>query len=146
MIAVDSNLLVYAHRTSVPEHRAAQRALERAAGDQAGWGITQASVTEFWSVVTHTASAGRPSTPAEASAFLRSLLRDGDAHFWLPGPGFGERLLHLAVDLDVRGPRIVDLQIAGAQGSRELDPRPALPVGAGSPGARSPRPTPELRQ
>jgi len=31
---------------------------------------------------------------------------------WLRGPGFGERLLQLASDLALSGPRIVDLQIA----------------------------------
>jgi hypothetical protein len=31
---------------------------------------------------------------------------------WTPGTGFDERLLQLAVDLDVSGPRIFDLQIA----------------------------------
>jgi predicted nucleic acid-binding protein len=45
MIAVGTNLLLYAHR-------AARRALERAIGDGGGWGITQPSVAEFWSVVT----------------------------------------------------------------------------------------------
>lgn len=31
---------------------------------------------------------------------------------WTPGIGFDERLVQLAVDLDVVGPRIFDLQIA----------------------------------
>jgi hypothetical protein len=31
---------------------------------------------------------------------------------WTPGIGFDDRLLQLAVDLDVSGPRIFDLQIA----------------------------------
>jgi predicted nucleic acid-binding protein len=31
---------------------------------------------------------------------------------WLPGPGFGDRLLQVASDLDVSGPRVFDLQIA----------------------------------
>jgi predicted nucleic acid-binding protein len=67
---------------------------------------------QFWSVVTHPASAGRPSTAAEPSRFLASLIREGGAHLWLPGPGFGERLLQAATTFDVRGPRIFDLQIA----------------------------------
>lgn len=123
MIAIDTNLLVYAHRAALPQHRAARRAIERAAGAETGWGISQASLAEFWSIVTHPASAGRPSSGAAASAFLASLVRDGGAQIWMPGPGFGDRLLHLAVALNVRGPRIFDLQIgltAVEHGAREI--------------------------
>lgn len=112
MIAVDTNLLVYAHRASLSEHRAARRAIERAAGLSVGWGISHPSLAEFWAVVTHPTTSGRPSTVAEASAFLQALFRDSDAHVWLPGPNFGERLIQLAADRNVRGPRVFDLQIA----------------------------------
>jgi predicted nucleic acid-binding protein len=47
VIAVDTNLLVYAHRSSLPEHRRARRALEQASRDPRGWGIALASVAEF---------------------------------------------------------------------------------------------------
>ncbi|MEZ4272754.1 MAG: hypothetical protein R3C68_15380 [Myxococcota bacterium] len=40
------------------------------------------------------------------------LQRDGEARCLLPQPGFGQRLLQLARDLNVAGPRIFDLQIA----------------------------------
>lgn len=50
----------------MPEHRAARRALERAAAVPAGWGFTLANLVEFWSVVTHPAASVRPSTGAEA--------------------------------------------------------------------------------
>jgi uncharacterized protein len=112
VIAIDTNLLVYAHRAAVPEHQAARRALERAAGGDAGWGIAQPVLAEFWSVVTHPASAGGPSTPSQARAFLDALIRDGGAQVWLPSSGFGEQLLRAAVDRKVTGPRIFDLQIA----------------------------------
>ena len=112
MIALDTNLLVYAHRAGLPQHRAARRVLERAAGLSTGWGISHPSLAEFWAVVTHPAASGRPSTGAEASAFIRALVRDGGARLWLPGPGFGERLIQVAADLNIRGPRVFDLQIA----------------------------------
>lgn len=110
MIAIDTNLLVYAHRARTAEHARAQKAIERAAAGDAGWGIAAASVTEFWAIATHPASEGRPSTPKQAAAFVRALTTAG-AHIWLPGPGFGERLLQLATDLAVAGPRVFDLQI-----------------------------------
>ena len=73
--------------------------------------MAAAVLPEFWSVVTHPASDGRPSTPRQATSFVRALT-DAGAMIWLPGPGFGERLLQTASDLAVSGPRIFDLQIA----------------------------------
>ncbi len=112
MIAVDTNLLVYAHRRGVAEHRAAQRAIERATEDPRGWGISLQSVGELWSVATHPAAAGRPASPGRVTAFLRNLREQGGMQVWIPGVGFDDRLLQLAIDLRVTGPRIFDLQIA----------------------------------
>jgi predicted nucleic acid-binding protein len=111
MIAIDTNLLVYAHRSRTPQHAQARKAIERAAAADAGWGISASSLTEFWAIVTHPEAQGRPSAPSQASAFVTALVQAG-AHIWLPGPGFGDRLLQVATDLDIVGPRVFDLQIA----------------------------------
>ena len=110
MIALDTNLLVYAHRSATSEHKAARAAIEQAA-DSDGWGFAAPVVAEFWSIVTHPAASGRPSSPDEARRFLAALA-DADAHVWSPGAGFGLRLAQLAADLRVSGNRIFDLQIA----------------------------------
>jgi predicted nucleic acid-binding protein len=73
VIAIDTDLLVYAHRRGTTEHRRAQRAIQKAAEDPRGWGIALQSVAEFYSVVTHPAAAGGPATAARAMAFLQSL-------------------------------------------------------------------------
>jgi toxin-antitoxin system PIN domain toxin len=112
LIAVDTNLLIYAHRAGVPEHRAARRALERASGARQGWGIPVPCLAEFWSIVTHPACAGGPSTPRQARDFLSSLVHGLGAVIWLPRDGFWDRLARLASDLRVQGPRIFDVQIA----------------------------------
>lgn len=111
MIAIDTNILVYAHRSSTREHKPARRAVERAAMNERGWGIPMPCLAEFWAVVTHPAAAGRPSTPVEASAFLNELAAAGAA-FWLPGSGFARRALHAAERMEIHGVRIFDLQIA----------------------------------
>lgn len=111
MIAIDTNLLVYAHRRAAPEHRAARRAIERARQSRLGWGIVEAGAVEFFAVVTHPAAEGRPSSAAEAAAFLDALA-EADARFWAPTQAFATRLFRLAADLDVTGPRVFDLQIA----------------------------------
>jgi toxin-antitoxin system PIN domain toxin len=121
MIALDTNLLVYAHRAATPEHRAARSAIERAAASGA-WGFAAPVVAEFWSVVTHPTAAGRPSTPDEAQRFLEALATAG-ADVWSPGAGFGLRLAQLAADLGVSGNRVFDVQIALCAfegGAREL--------------------------
>ena len=112
MIAVDSNLLIYAHRSATAEHGKARRALEAAAADPRGWGMALASVGEFFSIVTHPAASGRPSKPDDAREFLETLSASGGMQIWTPGTGFATRLLQLASDLQVVGVRIFDLQIA----------------------------------
>ena len=112
MIAIDTNLLVYAHRSQTPEHAAACKAIERAAAAPQGWGTTLTNLLEFWSIVTHASASGRPSTPREAAAFFESLVREGNARLWLPSAGFVQRLTQLAVELKVSGARVFDLAIA----------------------------------
>lgn len=112
MIAIDTNLLVYAHRGGLPEHRAARRAIQTASRDVRGWGIPLPCIAEFWSVVTHPASAGGPSTAPQAHAFLKALIVEAGAAVWLPHEGFWERLARLAAHLRVQGARVFDLQIA----------------------------------
>lgn len=111
MIAVDTNLLVYAHRSGLREHRAAQRAIETAVNDRRGWGVAVQSVGEFWSIVTHPSAQGGPASPARAMSFVTSLVDSGGMRIWAPGAGFGVRLMQLATDLRVSGVRIFDLQI-----------------------------------
>ncbi len=111
MIALDTNLLVYAHRAGAPEHDAAKEVIIRAARHGAGWGIASACLAEFWAVVTHPSCPGGPSAPNEAMAFLTNLLEDGGGHVWEGGAGFGLRLMKKATELNVAGPRIFDLQI-----------------------------------
>lgn len=122
MIGLDTNLLIYAHRSAVPEHRAAMRAIEEAAGAEGGWGIPLSCVGEFWAVVTHPKSSGRPSRPREAQQFLDQLVAAG-AKILYPRSGAMARLLTLAAQLDIQGARIFDLQIGltcHEAGAREI--------------------------
>ena len=112
MIALDTNLLVYAHRSAVPEHRRALQALERAANDSAGWGISLPVLGEFWSIVTHPKAVGGPSTPTQTASFIRALATQGQMRVWAPGVDFAEYFLEQAVRTSAYGARIFDLQIA----------------------------------
>jgi toxin-antitoxin system PIN domain toxin len=111
VIAIDTNLLVYAHRGAVPQHHAARQAIERAMRDRRGWGAATPSLAEFWMVVTHPSAAGRPSSGEEARAFIEALRHDGAMVIFEPQPRIGVRLLDLALRLGIQGPRVFDLQI-----------------------------------
>lgn len=111
MIAIDTNLLVYAHRSDSRWHEAAKRAIERAAAQSSGWGIALASVSEFWRVVTSSAF-DSPTEPAMARDFIQALLESGQGTIWQPKLNFFTRLGDAAVALHVRGARMFDLQIA----------------------------------
>ena len=110
MLSIDSSLLIYAHRSTLPEHRRAVEIIEELAGFEEGWGIPFPCIAEFWTVVTHPRSK-HASTPHEANAFLNNLWRAGAAMLD-PKPGIAGRLTTLASDLKLGGPRIFDLQIA----------------------------------
>jgi predicted nucleic acid-binding protein len=110
MIAIDTNLLVYAHRSGMPEHLAACSAIEAASESAGGCGIPLPSVAEFFSIVTHPASSGGPSPPQVAADFLAAL-REGGIEVLGPGASFAARLARTAADLSVSGGRIFDLQI-----------------------------------
>lgn len=111
MIAVDTNLLVYAHRAAVPEHAAARAAIERAARHPRGWGVPAPCLADLWMVATHPSASGRPSTPEEVLAFLDALRDQGRMSLLEGRPGMAERLVGLAARLGVSGPRVFDLQI-----------------------------------
>jgi uncharacterized protein len=123
LIAIDTNLLVYAFRAGAVEHSAAKKSLEEIFDDPNGCGISSPCICEFWSVVTHPLAAGGPSTPVLAGKFIGSLVEQTQMRIWLPLEGFASRFLKLAVDLGVTGHRIFDLQIgliALEHGAREI--------------------------
>jgi predicted nucleic acid-binding protein len=111
VIAIDTSLLVYAHRAGCTEHAAARQAIERAARSPDGWCIPLPCVFEYWSVVTHAACLGGASSPSAAREFIDSLVSTGRAFVLQPGPSFAQRCLQAAERLHVSGPRVFDLQI-----------------------------------
>ena len=111
MIACDTNILIFAHRVQAPEHIAAQKALQAAAAYPGGWLIPSPCVAEFFSIVTSASRQQRASAPAEAIAFLSSLIAAG-AEIALPRIGFAARLLIRCEQLGVVGVAVFDAQIA----------------------------------
>lgn len=111
MIALDTNLLVYAHRAGTAEHKPAAAALFNASRRRDGWGLAFPVVAEFWKIVTHPKAEGGPSPGYGAASFLAGLF-DAGARCWCPTPDTGIRLLEAAVAHAASGNTIFDLQIA----------------------------------
>ena len=61
MIAVDSNVLVYAHREDSPWHDAAYDRIANLAEGQAQWAIPWPCIHEFLAIVTHSRIYSPPS-------------------------------------------------------------------------------------
>jgi toxin-antitoxin system PIN domain toxin len=123
VIAVDTNILVYAHREDSPFHDAAARRLAELAEGNAAWAIPWPCVHEFLAIVTHPRIYDPP-TPipvalAQVDAWRESptlvLLSESDQH-WL-------ELRDLVTKGQVSGGRIHDARVAALcrqHGVREL--------------------------
>jgi toxin-antitoxin system PIN domain toxin len=123
VIAVDSNVLIYAHRLESEFHVDANSAVRHLAESASSWAIPWPCLHEFYSVVTNTRSSARPTTPAEALVQIRawraspSILLLGEGHDHL-------EILHRLIErARVVGPMIHDAKIAAiciSHGVREL--------------------------
>ena len=74
MIALDTNILVYAHREGTPYHRQAAALLRRLSEGRAPYVLFWPSLYEFLRVVTHHRVFDPPSTSAEALEALALFL------------------------------------------------------------------------
>lgn len=123
MIAVDTNLLVYAHRADAAEHAAASGVLRGLAEGRARWALPWPCIHEFIAIVTHP-EIFSPPTPLPAA------LDQVDA--WLESPvvttltestGYCDRLREQLKAGRVAGARVHDARIAALclhHGVREL--------------------------
>lgn len=123
MIALDTNVLVYAHRTDSPHHGAALAALTALATGSAPWGLPYPCVHEFLSIVTHPRIYDPPSELALALQAVRRLAE-------LPGcVTLHESTDHLSILAGLLersgavGPKVHDARVAAiclGHGVREL--------------------------
>lgn len=123
MIAVDTNILVYAHREDSPFHAVASRRVRDLAEGRLPWAIPWPCVHEFLGVVTHP-RVYQPPTPLS----LALATVDG----WLEAPtllmlaetdDYWPHLRSLVTAGKIAGPRIHDARIAALcrlHGVREL--------------------------
>lgn len=112
MIAVDTNVLVYAHREEAPFHEAARSRLQELAESSAPWAIPWPCLHEFLAIVTHPRIFSPPTPAARAldqvDAWLESptlvLLAEAETHW--------QRLRAMLEAGRVSGPQVHDARIA----------------------------------
>ena len=123
MIAVDTNILVYAHRRDSPFHDHAAQVLKDLAHGRAAWAIPWACLHEFVGVVTHPRIYSPPSTPAEAIGQIDIWKESPSLTFLGENDGHWDALRACVVASKVTGPMIHDARIAAicvSHGVREL--------------------------
>jgi toxin-antitoxin system PIN domain toxin len=112
VIAVDTNLLVYAHRTDAAFHQPARAALEALALGRAAWAIPWPCVHEFISVVTHPRIFRTP-TPVElALSQMQALAGLPQVVMLSEDDEYLDRLAAVAVPARTQGGAIHDARIA----------------------------------
>lgn len=123
MIAVDTNLLAYAHRRDSPFHQRASTVVRDLAESPASWAIPWPCVHEFYSVATHLRLYDPPSTPEQAAAQIDAWLSSPSLVLLHEGPGYWPTLSELVRHAEARGPMVHDARVAAlcrANGVREL--------------------------
>lgn len=111
MIAVDTNVLIYAHRTETDLHAAAARELVFLAEGTTGWGLPVFCVGEFIRVVTHRRILNPPSTSPQAVSFLERVLASPSCRIVRPGPDFVSLLTAASLAASARGNLVFHAQI-----------------------------------
>lgn len=121
MIAVDSNILVYAHRADSEWHEAAAPLMTALANGRKPWAIPWPCIHEFLAVVTHPRIYDPPSTVAEATDQVEA---------WLGSPAvvlLAESVDHWTAVGDslvrgrIRGPMVHDARTAAICLSHGID-------------------------
>ncbi len=112
MIAIDSNILIHAHRSESTWHEAARTRIAALASSDESWAIPWPCIHEFLAVVTHP-KVFKPPTPVERAVEQVSI--------WLESPslvllaeaiGYWEGLSSIIRSSGVSGPRVHDARIA----------------------------------
>lgn len=112
MIAVDTNILVYADREESARHADALHAVQLLAEGDEAWALPVFCVGEFLRVVSHDRLFDPPTPALEALTSIDSLLASPSARLLVPGDGYIRLLQSLIDESQVQGNLVYDAQIA----------------------------------
>jgi toxin-antitoxin system PIN domain toxin len=123
LIAVDTNILVYAHRRDSQWHQPAAACLRELAEGTATWALPWPCLHEFLAIVTHERIFSPPTPPSMALAQVTAWLESPTLVVLTEGAGYWEVLARVIEQSKVTGPRVHDGRIAALcilHGVREL--------------------------
>ncbi len=112
MIAVDTNILVYAHREDSPWHPAAVAAVGRLAERRTPWCIPWPCLHEFLAIVTHPRIFRTPSPLAVACDQVEAWLESPSVQLLFEGEAYWPTLRSVLTDGRVAGPLVHDARVA----------------------------------
>jgi toxin-antitoxin system PIN domain toxin len=112
MIAVDTNLLVYAHREDSTWHDAAYARVAELAEGRTPWAIPWPCVHEFLAIVTHPKIYAPPTPLAAAIAQVEAWLESPSLALLAEAEGYWLELRSLMQDGRIAGPQVHDARVA----------------------------------
>jgi len=138
LIAVDTNLLVYAHREDSPWHAEAYRRIEDLAEGRGPWAIPWPCIHEFVAIVTHPRIFAPPTPLARAVDQVDAWLESPGVVLLSEQPDFWVSLKALLLAGKVSGALVHDARVAAVcvlhgvselwSADRDFSRFPALPV------------------
>lgn len=123
MIAVDTNVLVYAHRLETEHHGVAARVLAELAEGQTHWAIAWPCLYEFLRIITHPRVFDPPLSARDAVESVESILDSPSLVMLGEGPTHRSQLRRAVIDGGASGNLMHDAHIAALlseHGVREI--------------------------
>jgi hypothetical protein len=112
MIAVDTNILIYAHREDSPWHLAAWQKLSALAESGVPWAIPWPCVHEFLAIVTHPRVYDPPTPLSRAIDQVDAWMESSSLHLLGEAEGYWSTLRSLLIAGRIQGARTQDGRIA----------------------------------
>lgn len=112
MIAVDANILVYAHRSDSEWHEGARTVIRRLAEDRAAWAIPWTCLHEFLGIVTHSRIYDPPTPLGKALEAVDAWLGSPSLLVLTERAGYWELARELIATARTTGGRVHDARVA----------------------------------
>jgi toxin-antitoxin system PIN domain toxin len=112
VIAVDTNLLVFAHREDSPWHEAAYARLAELAGGRAAWAIPWPCLHEFLAIVTHPRIYNPPTPLATALDQVEAWIESPSLVLLAEPEGYWQELRSVLEGGRIAGPQVHDARVA----------------------------------
>ncbi len=112
MIAVDTNILVYAHRKDSEFHKQANAKVRELAEGSVSWEISWPCIHEFYSIVSHPKIFKPPTSSNKAPTQIDSWLELPTTHLLMETQNYWKTLRRTIVTSKIISPQIHDARIS----------------------------------